>query len=236
MDSDKMKETPPPLPPITAIDWHKQYRIIPTKFPPIEIFQGLVPADHMDALFELEGMTNERLRAEANMLAEERAVAVGNSVVMAAFTHFSPSKPSRFSNGSYGVYYASKTVETAVFETVFHRENFLRYTHEEACSIDMRVYVGKVLKPMHDIRSSDYACLYASNDYSLSQSFAKSLREEGALGILYNSMRHKGGECIAAFQPAAVSTPIQGQTFTYVWDGQHIIAVYEKSEVLYRFY
>ncbi len=223
-------------PPVTSIRWHKQYRIIPTKFPPIDIFKDLVSPDQMDALFELENMTNDRLQAEANIVSpQERVAGPGSSVVMAAFTHFSSSKPSRFSDGSYGVYYASRTVETAIFETVFHREKFLRYTHEEACSIDMRVYVGKVLKPMYDIRSAYYACLYAADDYSLSQSLGKSLREQGAWGIVYNSVRHKGGECVAAFHPIAVSVPIQGQTLTYVWDGQRITTVYEKSDALYQF-
>jgi hypothetical protein len=50
---------------------------------------------------------------------------------------------------------------------------------------------------------------------------------------VYRSVRHAGGECIAAFKPQAVSIPIAASALAYVWDGQKIAKVYEKSEVLF---
>ena len=47
-------------------------------------------------------------------------------------------------------------------------------------------------------------------------------------------MRHEGGECIAAFKPQAVSIPTAGAALAYVWDGERISKVYEKSEVLFE--
>ena len=55
----------------------------------------------------------------------------------------------------------------------------------------------------------------------------------GITGLVYRSVRHEGGECIAAFKPQAVSIPMAGAALAYVWDGERITKVYEKSEVLF---
>ena len=44
---------------------------------------------------------------------------------MAAFTHLNP-EGSRFSDGSWGVFYAGNDLNTAIAETRHHRERFLR--------------------------------------------------------------------------------------------------------------
>jgi hypothetical protein len=150
---------------------------------------------------------------------------------MAAFTHIG--RPSRFSDGSYGVYYAARTLETAVRETAFHRARFLAATAEPAGEIDMRAYVGRPIKPYLDLRGLKYDALHDPNDYSVAQAFARPLREAGESGLVYRSVRHEGGECIAAFKPQAVSIPIAGAALAYVWDGECISKVYEKSEVLF---
>jgi hypothetical protein len=155
----------------------------------------------------------------------------GASIVMAAFTHIG--RPSRFSDGSYGVYYAARTLETAVRETAFHRAKFLAATREAPGEIDMRAYAGRPLKPYLDIRGAKYHALHDPNDYAPAQAFAKPLRESNEWGLVYRSVRHEGGECIAAFKPQAVSIPIAGAALAYVWDGQRIAKVYEKSDVLF---
>jgi hypothetical protein len=50
---------------------------------------------------------------------------------------------------------------------------------------------------------------------------------------VYRSVRHEGGECIAAFRPKAISVPVTGPALAYVWDGKQITRVYEKSAVLF---
>jgi hypothetical protein len=150
---------------------------------------------------------------------------------MAAFTHIG--RPSRFTDGSYGVYYAAHTLETAVRETAHHRGIFLAATREPACEVDMRAYVGRPLKPLHDLRGPKYAHLHGPDDYATPQAFAKPLREKRSWGVVYRSVRHPGGECIAAFRPQAVSIPVAGAALAYVWDGERITKVYEKSEVLF---
>ncbi len=215
--------------------WQKTYRIIPSKFPPINFVERIVAPEQMEAAWYLESLTNDRLRDETGDIAlvaeNDRVSGPGASIVMAAFTHIG--NPSRFSDGSYGIYYAARSLETAVRETAFHRARFLAATDETAGEIDMRTYVGKPKAPLKDLRAPRFKFLHDPDDYSQSQAFGKAHRVLGESGFVYRSVRHTGGECIAAFKPAAVSIPTAGPALAYVWDGARISRVYEKSEVLF---
>jgi len=46
----------------------RQYRIIPSRFPPIEVFESLADADELEILYAIEGLSNDRLRAAAGDL------------------------------------------------------------------------------------------------------------------------------------------------------------------------
>jgi hypothetical protein len=224
-----------PDPRSVRLRWPKIFRIIPSKFPPINFFERIVKPEQMEAAWYLESLTNDRLRDETGDITlvpvEERVSGSGASVVMAAFTHIG--NPSRFSDGAFGVYYAARSLETAVRETAFHRARFLAATNESAGDIDMRAYVGKIKEPMKDIRAPRFKSLHNPDDYSESQVFGQQRREKGDWGLVYRSVRHDGGECIAVFRPKAVSVPVAGPALAYVWDGACIARVYEKSEVLF---
>jgi hypothetical protein len=219
-----------------TLRWQKLYRIVATRHPPVNVFERILPARQMELGWFLEGLTNDRLRdenGEAPVMSDsDRVHGPGASIVMAAFTH--NGWPSRFSDGSYGIYYAAHSLETAVRETAYHRGRFLASTSEGACEIDMRAYVNRPLQPFLDIRGPRFDHLHHPDDYAPSQAYAKPLREEGHWGLVYRSVRHEGGECIAAFKPQAVSIPVAAAALAYVWDGERITKVYEKSEVLFE--
>ncbi len=210
----------------------RQYRIVSSKYPPVPLFEGLVAPERMQEVFDLEALTNDRLRDQVGQLRlvrqEDRLSAPGASVVMAAFTHVSIYRKSRFSDGTYGVYYAGRSLETAISETRYHRERFLAATHERPGEIDLRVYVGEVLKPLHDVRGPAFAAVHAPDDWSAGQRCGRHLRAQGAWGVIYPSARHAGGECIGALRPPAVSIPRQSLHLGYVWDGERITHVYHK--------
>lgn len=218
---------------INLID-QEQFRIIPSIYPPINFFEDLVDASEMDALWEIESLTNERLQQETGNISlippEDRVSGSGSSVVMAAFTHLS--KPTRFSDGSYGIYYAGLSKITAIRETVYHRENFLRSTNEECLELTMRLYEGKILRLLHDIRTQEYSSLHDPDHYLKSQSFGRQLKEKKSWGLIYNSVRHQNGTCIAAFRPPAVSMPKQISHLKYIWNGEKIIEVLDTQTVL----
>lgn len=214
----------------------RHYRIVPSRYPPTVPFEALVDPEELDILFEIESMTNDRLRDEAGEISmvavSERLTGPGASPVMAAFTHIGNS--SRFSDGSYGVYYAGLSTETAILETKFHREHFLSMTAEPACELEMRSYTGTIKLPLHDIRAKAYKQYRQPdiNSYSQCWQLAEHLRHRNSAGLYYKSARDPQGECIAAFKPIAVSTVQQGKHYLYKWDGACIYSVLEVKSVL----
>lgn len=204
----------------------KQLRIIPSRFPPIDLFERLVDPDELEIAYAIESLTNDRVQAEAGNLylvdRKDWVTGPGASVVMAAFTHIG--RPSRFSDGSYGAYYAARDEATAIAETVFHTERRMRETAEAPIELEMRCYVGTIEVPLDDIRGQSWIHL---RDPSLStwprcQAFAKQRRDDGSSGLLYRSARRDGGQCVAAFTPRAVSRPRQGKHLRYCWNGERI--------------
>lgn len=203
--------------PLSAIAWTPCYRIIPSRFPPINLFEAVANPADLDAVFEIEAMTNDRLREEAGDLTlvppEDRVSGPGTSPIMAAFTHLNP-EGDRFTDGSYGVFYAGLTLDTAIAETKYHRVKFLRATNEPAQELDMRVYVVDLKAMLHDIRDlwESHSAYYHPERYALSQELAHDLREAGSDGIVYQSVRDRGGECAAVFGrgfcPTATRDPI----------------------------
>lgn len=220
--------------PVSAVRWAPCYRIIPSRFPPISLFEAVADPADLDAVYAIEAMTNDRLREETGDLTlvspEDRVSGPGSSAVMAAFTHINPDGD-RFTDGSYGAFYAGLTIATAIAETRHHRVIFLNATVEPAQELDMRVYAVDLEAGLHDIRGAGESepTLYHPDDYAASQRFARGLRDAGSDGIVYDSVRDPGGECAAVFRPRLLSNCRQERHLCYVWDGTAISMIYEKT-------
>ena len=220
--------------PIARIEWWPCYRIVPSRFPPVGLFDAVADPEDLEAVFQVEAMTNDRLRDEVGEIslvpAEDRVSGPGTTPIMAAFTHLNP-EGDRFTDGSYGVFYASLTIDTAVAETRHHRVRFLAATDEPAQDLDMRVSAVDLVADLHDIRGMQASnpTWYHPTRYAMSQELARGLRESGSDGIVYDSVRHDGGECAAVFRPRLLSNCRQERHLCYVWDGQAITMIYEKK-------
>src|SRR5579859_4622848 len=162
---------------VREVRWQPCFRIIPSRFPPIHLFERVSSPEDWEALYWLESLTNPRLRDEVGEIElvprEDRVFGPGTSVIMAAFTHLNP-EGSRFADDTFGAFYAAASLDTSIAETRFHREVFLSATHQEPTELDMRTYLCDIVASFHDIRDrrTQLAAIYDPDSYAASQKFA----------------------------------------------------------------
>jgi RES domain len=224
-------------PATTRITWPQAWRVIAARHPPIDLFERVSANPAVwEVLIELEQLVNPRVRdtvGEIRLVPPTRRVSGPNaSWVMAPFTHLNP-KGSRFSNGSYGVYYAANRLSTAIAETAWHFARFARDSQDPARREDMRVLVGAVANAFHDIDglpSIRRAAILDPDSYVASQELGRDLRAGGSNGVVYSSVRERGGHCIGAFWPDVVSIPVQERHLKYEWDGSRMSRYFDYAE------
>ena len=225
------------LPPLAATGFDV-YRIVPSLFPPKSLFDRITDAGDLEAVYAIEALTNDRLRQEVGEISlvppKDRVVGPGSTPIMAAFTHLNP-EGGRFTDSTYGAYYAAPAIDTAIAETKYHREQFLAATERgRRIDVDMRVYLARLSGELHDIRKNAPAGLYDPDSYSAGQQFGRRLRLEGSNGIIFNSVRRPGAICVAVFRPRLLSHCRQERHLTYQWDGERITNIFEKREYVPR--
>jgi hypothetical protein len=221
-------------PPLAATGFDV-YRIVSSRFPPISLFDRITEPGDLEAVFAVEAMTNDRLRQEAGDISlvpvEDRVVGPGSTPIMAAFTHLNPAG-GRFTDSTYGAFYSSLTIDTAIAETKYHREEFLAATENgRPIDIDMRAYLARLDGELHDVRNGAPPSIYEPND-SGGQALGRRLRSEGSNGIIFNSVRNEGGTCVAVFRPRLLSNCRQERHLTYQWNGERVSSIFEKREVV----
>jgi hypothetical protein len=203
----------------------------------VDLFERLAGPEDFAALQAVESLTNARLRnetGEQRLVPPEEAVhGPGASYIMAPFTHLNP-EGGRFSDETFGAFYAARERNTAVAESRHHRAIFLRRTAEPPLDVEMRVLEVRLEARMHDLRGMRKARpeLYHPDDHAASRQLARILRARGSWGIAYDSVRREGGECAAVLRPRALSSCRQAEHLIYRWNGKEIAEVFEKR--LYR--
>ncbi len=217
-----------------TVRWAPCHRLIASRFPTVGLYDAVASPDDLDVVFAIEALTNPRVRQELGQLSlvpvADRVVGAGATLVMAAFTHLNP-LGSRFSDGSWGVYYAADSLPTAVAEVSHHRALFLARTNEPAIDIDMRWIQARLDAALHDVRGQQtaLAAVYDPVRYGASQDLARGLRGQGSPGIVYDSVRRQQGQCAAVFKPRALSHARAAGHIGLHWDGQAISHWFEKG-------
>jgi hypothetical protein len=224
------------FPKTTAISQDDTHRLIPHRFyeegESVLSRLGLPPAQ-MAHLFQLDDATNGRLAGEANLLpgitVHELVFAVPHyHIVNAAFTHARP-EGSRFNGADRGAWYAGFSLQTAQTEVAFHYAEGLREVNwQEEETVDYREYLADFRAEFHDLRNHDLRNEDLRNDpahkkylqpdsYRASQQLARRLLDQGSAGVVYPSVRHAAGTCIACFRPALVGNVREGARVTFTF-------------------
>jgi len=210
------------------IQWQRAARIIRTRYPTIDLFEDIADPADWPLLIAAEMKTNPRLMESIGDIAQvphsRRVSGPGASYLMAPFTHASRDRPSRFSDGSYGVLYVGKTFETALFETMHHHARFMAATAQPAgWTSQFREIVLDIDAALHDLRKlARTDPVLHPDDYTAGQAFGASLRALASDGIVNPSVRRPGGECAALFYPDRAALPTQGRHLDYHWDGTRV--------------
>lgn len=216
------------LPPVHRVRWRQAFRILPTRFPPVALFERIGDPAEWEVLAEIEALTNPRIRDEIGEIAcvppGERIAGPGASWVMGAFAH---RRPSRFSDGTHGVYYCASRRATAIAETRWHMGRFYAATREGPLDVEMRVLVGSVDDRFHDLRGGGFRAALSPGDHAAGQALGRRLRAAGSRGVVYPSVREAGGQCVGAFTPRAVGVPKVATVLRYHWDGTRIDSVFD---------
>jgi hypothetical protein len=244
--------------PVTALDWTPCHRLIASRYPTVGLYDDIARPEDLDVVFAIEALTNPRVRQELGVLAlvppADRVSGPGATLIMAAFTHLNP-EGSRFSDGSYGVYYAADTLETAVAEVSHHRARFLARTREPEIDVDLRWIQADLRQPAHDLRSpflpagdrptglatdtatamsatlpAALSAVYDPEHYAAGQALGQALRSAGSGALVYDSVRRAGGQCVAVFVARALRNARAAGHLSLHWDGQRISHWFEKSE------
>ena len=187
------------------------WRVIATRNPPIALFERVADAGEFDALYELESAFNPH-HDEGHLLQHlprgEWVFGQGAGYVMAPFAY---RNPSRFCDGSFGIFYAGLDEDTAIREVAFHRARFLERTREPPSVIDQLILRAKVTGELVDLRGEVAA-----------QVLGGQLHQAGRTGLAFASVRRPGGHCVGILRPKAISGCRHSRPFSYYWDGARI--------------
>jgi len=202
------------------LEQDRTHRLIPYRYSdrgrPILNLLAQDDDDLLSDLTELEGATNDRLLGESGRLPGISAIELVSGfrlahIVNASFTHPNPFG-GRFNGAGRGAWYAGFEMQTAQTEVAFHRAAELKevgWRAEEVFSyID---YLADFRHEFHDIRGdADFADCLDPDSNAASQALGLTLLTSGSAGIVFPSVRHKDGVCIACFRPPLVLNVREG--------------------------
>lgn len=221
---------PADLPPVSLFRRKDTHRLIPSKYTPDfdSVLMRIADNDqHLSDLFDLDQATNERVWAENGVLpgisAPELVFGVPNyRVINAAFTHAHP-LGSRFNGPDRGAWYAAVALKTAQAEVAFHKSTEYAEIGRFNDVVTYDDYLADFSGSFHDIRNSaNFDWALAPDSYVASQTLSHRLLESGSSGIVYPSVRHAGGTCIACFRPSLVINVRKHRRYRFFWQGDPI--------------
>lgn len=215
-------------PPLSLVAWEDTVRLIPAQYDALDrdVLDRVAPAHgRLNNVRDLVDLTDDGAIADLNLAPgispHELVVGVPYAnVINAAFVYPSP-QGSRFGVPDRGVWYASRKVETSLAEVQFHKVAALSEVGRFEDETTYIEYLADFHSKFHDLRSPHKfkACLDPVS-YVTSQKLAEHLLESGSLGIVYPSVRHRRGQCVACFRPALVTNVRRRAGYRLSWNGR----------------
>ena len=136
---------------------------------------------------------------------------------------------SRYSDGSYGVWYGADTVLATVYETAYHWYHGLLLDAEgftrEAVAIERKVYNVACVALFLDLRPrvEEFPALLHRTDYAFTQQVGARLQREGHPGLVAPSVRLPEGLIYVVFNHTVLSNPRVNCMLTYRLVRGHVL-------------
>lgn len=199
------------------------YRLIPSRFPPVDIYERLGPPEDWGALHALEEMTNPRVR-QRELLTGLNRVDLGSPRLQnwnhAPFTYLNP-EGTWLLDPFYGVLELSNCLQTALATSIRKRELFLASANEPPIDLDMRVLGHSVSGDFLDLTGLD-----PQLPQSARWRIGEQALQSGAAGAVFACPHRPKAECIAIFQGEALGKSVQEDHYRFIWDGTAVRSVY----------
>ena len=200
-------------------------QLIPSHFPPIDLYERLESSELRAAAQELERRTNPRLVAlqhiEKLPKSSDQASHQYQNWNHAPFVYKNP-EGTHFLGPGYGVVEMATELNAALVFALRRREEFFSRTNEEAMGQDMRVLYRHVTATLIDLTALSTA-LAQEERWKIGQG----LWEDDATGIIYCRPGHGEHQFVSVFDGRVLGPAVQGEHYRFVWDGGTITSVYD---------
>ena len=183
--------------------------------------------DELALLAEIEGATSSRLIAEerghGGLSADELVHGVPHAkFINASFAYAKPREPGRFNPANRGAWYAALAIETCLAEVGHHLTQALADAGDFTAVVEYGEMIASMSGIFLDLRETPgHPSLDPEKNkgYPVGNALAAQARAEGHNGIIYSSVRHPDGTCIAALWPNVVQSVTQGALYRLTWSG-----------------
>ena len=227
------------LPRLAALRQRDTHWLIPSKYGKggDSVLARVADEEDLAAVTDLDHATNDRLLAENGLVPgidlHELVFGVPYyRIVNAAFVHPHP-LGSRFNGPDRGAWYAGFELETSQAEVIWHKTLHLAEVDWWEESVTYDDYLADFAGEFHDVRDDPaFAPCLDPDSYFTSQELAQQLLDQGSLGLVYPSVRHPGGTCLACFRPALVGYVRKAARFRFTWTGETTPAVVLEEDYL----
>jgi hypothetical protein len=206
-------------------DW---YRLIPSRFPPVDVYARLAPALR-EAALEIEPLTNPRLKAKERLAGGPAAVDSSSPRLQnwnhAPFAYRNP-EGSYLLNAVHGAMEMAGTIAAALAIAILRRETFLSRTAERPMHLDMRLLATPVRGEFADLRTN----LALDEAEAARWVIGQELFDRGSLGAVFRRPERPQDIFIAVFDTAPLERSVQSTHYRFVWDGTVIKSVYDFTD------
>lgn len=199
------------------------FRLIPSRFPPVPVYEGLVANDRLEALVEVENLTNPRLKSEARIASlageDPKTSARLQNWNLAPFAYGNP-EGSTFFDEERPCLEVATDRQTALAISVARRQRFLERTAEAPIGLDMRMFKTPISGTFLDLRGIE-----AGEVVARGRELGRMLRDQ-ADGILFRPAERPTGTAISVVNGTALHKTLQTVHYRFQWNGKRIPLLY----------